>query len=72
MSAITTKYMLVVQGRYMLIINEDRIPVNAGEEYFILQGVAHSGEVVAGTRTMRAFGGIGLTGCRIAESRPSI
>jgi quercetin dioxygenase-like cupin family protein len=51
------EYLLVVQGCYTLIINGERIPVKAGEEYVIQRGVAHSGEVVAGTRTIHAFGG---------------
>jgi mannose-6-phosphate isomerase-like protein (cupin superfamily) len=51
------EYMLVVQGCYTLIINGERIPVNAGEEYLIPRGVLHSGEVLAGTRTIHAFGG---------------
>lgn len=51
------EYMVVVQGCYTLIINGDRIPVRAGEEYLIPRGVPHSGEVVAGTRTIHAFGG---------------
>ena len=51
------EYMVVVQGCYTLIIKGDRIPVKAGEEYFIPRGVSHSGEVVAGTRTIHAFGG---------------
>lgn len=51
------EYMLVVQGCYTLIIDEKRIPVNAGEEYVIPRGVPHSGEVLAGTRTIHAFGG---------------
>jgi quercetin dioxygenase-like cupin family protein len=51
------EYMLVVQGCYTLIINGERIPVKAGEEYLIPRGVAHSGEVLAGTRTIHAFGG---------------
>ena len=41
---------------YMLIGGE-RVPVNAGEEYVIPRGVTHGGEVVAGTRTIHAFGG---------------
>jgi hypothetical protein len=49
--------MLVVQGCYTLIIEAKRIPVNAGEEYFIPRGVLHAGEVIAGTRTIHAFGG---------------
>jgi hypothetical protein len=40
-----------------LIIDGERIPVKAGEEYFIPQGVPQSGEVLAGTRTIHAFGG---------------
>ena len=51
------EYMIVVQGCYTLIINGERIPVRAGEEYLIPQGVPHSGEVKAGTRTIQAFGG---------------
>jgi len=49
--------MLVVEGCSTLIINEERIPVRAGQEYFIPSGVAHRGEVRAGTRTIHAFGG---------------
>jgi mannose-6-phosphate isomerase-like protein (cupin superfamily) len=51
------EYMFVVQGCYTLIINGERMPVKAGEEYFIPRGVSHSGEVLAGTRTIHAFGG---------------
>jgi len=51
------EYMLVVQGCYTLVIEEKRIPLKAGEEYLIPRGVSHGGEVVAGTRTIHAFGG---------------
>ncbi|HUE43681.1 MAG TPA: cupin domain-containing protein [Candidatus Sulfotelmatobacter sp.] len=51
------EYMLVVQGCYTLIVDGRKIPVKAGEEYFIPKGVSHSGEVLAGTRTIHAFGG---------------
>ena len=51
------EYMVVVEGCYTLIIDGQKIPVRAGEEYFIPKGVQHSGEVVAGTRTIHAFGG---------------
>ncbi len=51
------EYMIVVAGRYTLIIAGERIEVKAGQEYFIPHGVAHSGEVEAGTRTIHAFGG---------------
>jgi mannose-6-phosphate isomerase-like protein (cupin superfamily) len=51
------EYMIVVQGCYTLIVGGARIPVKAGEEYMIPRGVPHSGEVLAGTRTIHAFGG---------------
>lgn len=51
------EYMIVVQGCYTLIIGDQRIPVRAGEEYLIPKGLRHTGEPVAGTRTIHAFGG---------------
>ena len=51
------EYMIVVQGCYTLIIEGERIPLKAGQEYFIPRGVLHSGEVLAETRTIHAFGG---------------
>jgi uncharacterized cupin superfamily protein len=51
------EYMVVIQGCYTLIIDGERIAVRAGEEYFIRQGLVHAGEVLAGTRTIHAFGG---------------
>jgi quercetin dioxygenase-like cupin family protein len=51
------EYLLVVQGCYTLIVNGERIPVRAGEEYLIPRGVPHGGEVLAGTRTIHALGG---------------
>jgi quercetin dioxygenase-like cupin family protein len=51
------EYMTVVQGCYTLIIGGERIPVRAGEEYVIPRGTWHGGEVLAGTRTIHAFGG---------------
>ncbi len=51
------EYMIVVQGSYTLIINGEPIPLKGGEEYLIPRGVLHSGEVLAGTRTIHAFGG---------------
>lgn len=51
------EYMLVVAGCYTLIIGCEKIAVRAGEERLIPRGVPHSGEVVAGTRTIHAFGG---------------
>jgi quercetin dioxygenase-like cupin family protein len=51
------EYMLVVQGCYTLIIDGERIPLNAGQEHFIPRGTLHAGEVIAGTRTIHCFGG---------------
>jgi quercetin dioxygenase-like cupin family protein len=51
------EYMIVVQGCYTLIVDGERISLKAGEEHFIPRGVLHSGEVLAGTRTIHAFGG---------------
>jgi len=51
------EYMVVVQGCYTLIIDGKRIPVRAGEEYFIPKGTWHGGGCVGGTRTIHAFGG---------------
>jgi quercetin dioxygenase-like cupin family protein len=50
------EYMLVVEGCYTLLMNGQRVPVKAGEEYVIPRGVPHAGEVLAGTRTIHAFG----------------
>jgi len=51
------EYMVVVQGCYTLVSGDTRVPVRAGQEYFIPKGLWHGGEVVAGTRTIHAFGG---------------
>jgi mannose-6-phosphate isomerase-like protein (cupin superfamily) len=51
------EYLLVVQGRYTLVIGSREIAVGAGEEYFIPRGTPHAGRVIAGTRTIHGFGG---------------
>lgn len=51
------EYIAVIQGHYTIIIENDRIPLNPGDEYMIPKGVVHSGEAVAGTRAIYAFGG---------------
>ena len=51
------EYIIVAQGCYTLIIDGRRIPLKTGGEYVIARGVPHRGEVVAGTRTIHAFGG---------------
>ena len=51
------EYIVVVQGCYTLIFDDRRVLLKAGEECFIPRGLWHGGEVVAGTRTIHAFGG---------------
>ena len=47
----------MANGRgYTLLLDGKRIPVKAREEYLI-PGMRHGGEVVAGTRTIHVFGG---------------
>lgn len=58
------EYMVVVQGSYTLIMNGQRLRLNAGDEYVIPKGVPHGGEVAAGTRTIHAFGGTRATRVR--------
>jgi mannose-6-phosphate isomerase-like protein (cupin superfamily) len=51
------EYFVVIQGKYTLLIGGHEIPLAAGEEYFIPQGLPHAGEYISGTRTIHAFGG---------------
>jgi quercetin dioxygenase-like cupin family protein len=51
------EYFVVLQGTYVLIINDVRIELQKGDEYFIPHDVPHSGEFWAGTRTIHCFGG---------------
>ena len=51
------EYFVVVQGSYTLILEEDKIPLWVGEEYFVPKGVSHAGEAAPGTRMIYAFGG---------------
>jgi mannose-6-phosphate isomerase-like protein (cupin superfamily) len=51
------EYKRVVQGCYTRISEGQRIPVRAGEEYFIPKGLWHGGEPIAGKRPIHACGG---------------
>jgi len=51
------EYMIVVQGRYTLLLGDARLELQAGDEYLIPKGTPHGGKVIAGTRTIHAFGG---------------
>jgi quercetin dioxygenase-like cupin family protein len=51
------EYFTVVQGKYTLIIDGQRIGIRKGGEYFIQKNTPHAGEFTAGTRTIHCFGG---------------
>ncbi len=51
------EYVLVVDGYYTLIIEGQRIILKTGQEYVVPRGALHASEVLAGTRTIHAFGG---------------
>ena len=51
------EYMIVVQGRYTIILGDDKIDINSGEEVLIPKNVPHAGEYIENTRTIHAFGG---------------
>ena len=64
------EYMLAVEGCYTLIIGGEKAPMRAGGEYVIPRGVPHSGEVVAGTRTIHACGGRRAQRDKVAKGLP--
>ena len=70
------EYMVVVEGCYTLIIEGERIPITAGMEYLIPADTPHAGQVVAGTRTIHAFGGhradrgLGWCGALVVPAAP--
>jgi quercetin dioxygenase-like cupin family protein len=51
------EYFTVVQGTYVLMMGNEKIVLQKGDEYFIPRGVPHWGEFVAGMRTIHCFGG---------------
>lgn len=51
------EYLICVHGQYKVIMKDEIITLNPGDELCIPSGVAHSGECIAGTRTIHAFGG---------------
>ena len=51
------EYLVVIQGRFTVIIGGRSVPLEAGSEFVIPRGVPHGGEGVAGTRTIHFFGG---------------
>jgi mannose-6-phosphate isomerase-like protein (cupin superfamily) len=63
------EYMVVVQGCYTLIINGERIPMKAGEEYLIPRGVQHSGEVLRGQERSMPLEATGPSGPSLIRER---
>jgi quercetin dioxygenase-like cupin family protein len=55
------EYMVVVEGCYTLLIEGRSVILKPGQEYIIPKGIPHGGEVIAGTRTIHAFGGVRAT-----------
>ena len=51
------EYLVVLQGSFTLIIDDQERLLGPGDEHYIPRGVAHAGRFEAGTRTIHAFGG---------------
>jgi len=63
------EYLVVVQGKYTVVMGRKRIALGAGDECVIPKGTAHSGEATGGTRTIHAFGGKRAE--RVGKPRPA-
>jgi mannose-6-phosphate isomerase-like protein (cupin superfamily) len=51
------EYVLVIEGRGVIIVGDERIELRAGQEFVIPKGTRQCMEVAAGTRTLHVFGG---------------
>jgi mannose-6-phosphate isomerase-like protein (cupin superfamily) len=51
------EWFTVLEGEYVVVLDGKEVPVRAGQEYFIPKGTRIAGRVLAGTRTVHAFGG---------------
>jgi mannose-6-phosphate isomerase-like protein (cupin superfamily) len=51
------EWFLVIEGAYVVVLDGRELRIEAGEEYVIPKGTRIAGRVVAGTRTIHAFGG---------------
>lgn len=51
------EYILVIEGRCVVNLDQQRMELRAGEEFVIPKGTRQSMEVSAGTRTIHVFGG---------------
>jgi quercetin dioxygenase-like cupin family protein len=52
------EYMIVVSGRYEMIIGGENTALCAGDEFHLPKGTPHAGKFIAGTRTIHCFGGL--------------
>ena len=55
------EYMVCVHGQYTAYFNNNAYVLDPGDEINIPAGVEHWGKVIAGTRTIHAFGGKRIT-----------
>jgi mannose-6-phosphate isomerase-like protein (cupin superfamily) len=51
------EYVLVIEGRGVIVIGDTRTELRAGDEMVIPKGTVQRMEVTAGTRTLHVFGG---------------
>lgn len=56
------EYMVCVCGQYTVIINNEEVVLNPGDEIVIPKGTEQWGRCIAGTRTIHAFGGKRIRG----------
>jgi quercetin dioxygenase-like cupin family protein len=50
-------YFMVIDGEYILEIEDKSIVLHKGDEYHIPEGIPQAGKFKAGTRTFHCFGG---------------
>jgi quercetin dioxygenase-like cupin family protein len=51
------EYIVVIQGEYSVLLDEESIRLSTGDEVTVPKGVRHGGLVSAGKRIVNAFGG---------------
>ncbi len=51
------EYLVVVHGRYSVVLGGKEESLLPGQEFFIPKGTPHAGRAIAGTRTIHCFGG---------------
>ena len=51
------EYVIFIEGTYILIVDGEEVRLDAGQECHIPRGTPVAGRVMAGTRTIHAFGG---------------